>query len=243
MKTARNTDLHKCHERLLQDRQMLTEQLAASDHYGLGQSLRDGTGELSVIDNHPADVATEIYERSKDSVLLEQEELHLQRIEAALQAWEDGTYGQCLTCKASIPQERLNALPDTLYCIEHAPRQELSERRPAEESVMPHPFGRSSRDGSEEPGIDGEDVWQIVERWGTSDSPAMAEHDVDDYDQLMIEADENDGYVESLESFLATDITGSHVTVVPNRKYREYLAQGEGDTTLSSFDDESDIGT
>ncbi|ALS27372.1 TraR/DksA C4-type zinc finger protein [Paenibacillus cisolokensis] len=208
--------------------------LAGNDHYGLADSLREETGELSAIDNHPADVGSEMFERGKDVALLEKDDLRLRRIDAALHAISEGTYGRCLTCGEAIPYERLEAVPDTLYCKKHSPRQEVSLRRPAEEDMLDNPFGRSSMDEeSSYNGFDGEDAWQIVESWGNSDSPALAENPNDaSYDDMSVENDESDGYVEPLESFLATDITGRHISVVRNREYRDYLERREGDRAL-----------
>ncbi|GGG10090.1 TraR/DksA C4-type zinc finger protein [Paenibacillus abyssi] len=224
---------------LLQEKQEIEQRLSSNEHYGLASSLRDDTGELSPVDNHPGDLASEIYERGKDIALLEQEDLHLARIDAALSAMDKGQYGSCRTCGEPIPYERLAAVPDTLYCIEHAPRQDISDRRPAEESFLRPPFGRSSMDQqSSYNGFDGEDAWQIVEAWGNSDSPAMAENPEADYDSLTIEADENEGFTEPLESFLATDITGNHKFVYRNRQYREYIDHNEGDLTLQAYENE-----
>ncbi|WP_138751901.1 TraR/DksA C4-type zinc finger protein [Paenibacillus sinopodophylli] len=224
--------------RLLDEQREIEHRLESNDHYGLSHSLRDDTGELTSIDNHPGDTATELYEREKDVALLEQEELHLRRIDAALNAITSGTYGICATCNEPIPLERLDAVPDTLQCIEHAPRQHLSLRRPVEELVLDPPFGRTSMDEQDSyNGFDGEDAWQIVEQWGNADSPAMSENrDVTDYEHVGIDALENDGYVEPLESFLATDITGRHVSVIRNREYMHYLDTGEGDHGLETDD-------
>jgi hypothetical protein len=76
-------------------------------------------------------------------------------------------------------------------------------------------------------GFDGEDSWQIVEAWGNSDSPAMAEHDVADYEEMGIESGEPDGYVEDLESFLATDMTGTQRFFYRNRAYDEFMHSEE----------------
>ncbi|MFC5651658.1 TraR/DksA C4-type zinc finger protein [Paenibacillus solisilvae] len=236
MTNLTDKQLHMLRSSLEAEQASIEQRLASNDHFGLGVSMKDETGELSYIDNHPADSATEIYERGKDIALLEQEEFHLSRIDDALSAMNNGDYGICRTCGADIPYERLEALPDSLYCIEHAPRQELSERRPAEESFLYPPFGRSSMDEKEYNGFDGEDAWQIVESWGNSDSPAMSENrDVDSYDHIGIEAEEADGYVEPFESFIATDITGNHVTVVRNREYYEYMEHDEGDHGLEQL--------
>jgi len=228
--------LSKLRKQLVQEREDIEGLIRDADHYGLERSLRDETGELSPIDNHPGDLGTEMYERSKDISLLEQEKFHLSRVNAAISAIDNGTYGKCFTCGRPIPAERLEALPDTLYCIEHSPRQELTYNRPVEEQFLNPPFGRTSFDEqSSYNGFDGEDAWQIVEQWGNASSPAMSENrDAYDYEHIGIEANENDGYVESIESFLATDITGRHVSVIRNDKYIEYMENGEGDHALEA---------
>jgi YteA family regulatory protein len=236
MTTLTSAELDLLQERLRDEQKEIRKRLIEDDHYGLRHSQRDESGELSSIDNHPGDTATELYEREKDVALAEQEELHLLRIEAALQAIERGSYGICALCGATIPFERLDAVPDTLYCKEHAPRQQISTNRPVEEFVLAHPFGRTSMDEHESfNGFDGEDAWQIVEQWGNSDSPAMSENrNATDYEHISIEAYEPDGYVEPLESFLATDITGRHVSVVRNREYDRYIHSEEGDHGLET---------
>lgn len=233
MSLLANSELELLRYRLRDERQEIESRLQRNEHYGKTDSLRDHTGELSSIDNHPADSASELYEREKDISLLEQEELNLRRIEAALAAMDKGNYGVCATCGEPIPFQRLDAAPDSLYCIEHAPRDDMSFRRPAEEAFLQPPFGRTSMDEHEYNGFDGEDAWQIVESWGNSDSPAMSENrDASDYARIGIEADEHEGYVESIESFLATDITGRHVSVVRNREYDRYMHSSEGDHGL-----------
>ncbi|GLX68283.1 TraR/DksA C4-type zinc finger protein [Paenibacillus glycanilyticus] len=229
------TQLAQLRSRLEAEKQEIEDRQSQNDHHGLASSLRDSTGELSPIDNHPADLGTEMFERSKDLALLEKEDLHLARITAALEAMDNGTYGQCLACGKAISNERLEALPESLYCVEHAPRQDISHNQPVEEEFLSPPFGRSSRDDDDYNGFDGEDAWQIVEQWGTAESPAFSENNnVGDYDHIGIEADENDGFVESYESFVATDITGKHVSVIRNRNYKQYMDHDEGDHELET---------
>ncbi|MEO3947472.1 TraR/DksA C4-type zinc finger protein [Gorillibacterium sp. CAU 1737] len=220
--------------RLLEEQQELSSRFEGNAHFGLGESLAEGTSELSSYDNHPADVATEMFERGKDLALNEEAEKQLRRVNEALDRLDQGTYGLCTRCGQPIRYERLEALPATSYCYEHTPEREVSNRRPVEEQLLDPPFGRTSVDElNKETEFDGEDAWQIVERWGTSTSPAYAESpDADDYDNLTIEADENVGYVEDFESFLATDIYGEHLQVVRNKAYRHYLQQEEGDPLL-----------
>ncbi|GAB2702720.1 TraR/DksA C4-type zinc finger protein [Paenibacillus thermoaerophilus] len=217
--------------------------LQSSDGFGLQASLRESVGDLSAYDNHPADAATESYERGKDSALREHFRLLRQDASEALARMDRGEYGICAVCGRAIPYERLEANPAAAYCVEHNPAQRHSERRPAEESFLERPFGRTSMDDRDgQNGFDGEDAWQIVEAWGNSDSPAMAESpDTFDYDSgSATEGDEPDGYVETLESFLATDIYGKHTHVVRNRAYREYLEHGEGEGLLILDADDAD---
>ena len=220
--------------RLLQEKSELEQRVRENVHFGLGNSYRDSTGDLSTNDNHPADGGTEMFERGKDIALLDKETLRLQRVEAALGRMESGEYGHCAACGKFIPLERLEALPTAIYCMEHEPMRVNIESRPVEEKFLSPPFGRTSLDERDDHyGFDGEDAWQIVESWGTSNTPAMAEgNNIDDYGSMAIESDENDGFVEPIESFLATDITGNRVSVVRNRAYHRYMAEQEGDPLL-----------
>jgi len=226
--------LQSLRRRLLQDKSDTERRARENGHFGLTNSYRDATGDLSSNDNHPADAGTEMFERGKDIALLENEAFRLERIEAALERMDTGEYGRCAACGRFIPAERLEALPTAIYCLEHEPRQREKEGRPVEESFEHPPFGRTSMDDQrDQNGFDGEDAWQIVESWGTSNSPAMAEgNNIDDYDSMAIESDENDGFVEPLESFLATDITGRDISVVRNRAYHRYMANREGEPLL-----------
>ncbi|HUC93115.1 MAG TPA: TraR/DksA C4-type zinc finger protein [Paenibacillus sp.] len=230
--------------RLLEERDRIENRLRDNDHDGMAESQRWNTNELSTNDNHPGDLGTETFEKGKDLSLLELDERHLRRINEALEAMDQGTYGICRACGQSIPLERLQALPDTLYCVRHSPRRMEPFDRPVEEELLNPPFGRTSMDEqSSYNGFDGEDAWQIVQSYGNSNSPALSENPSADYEEFMIEAGEHEGFVEPIESFLATDITGRHVSVVRNSQYHEYLASREGDRELewTETGEESDI--
>ncbi|AIQ37237.1 MULTISPECIES: TraR/DksA C4-type zinc finger protein [unclassified Paenibacillus] len=232
--------LSELRARLEKDRDTIQQRLQNNENYGLQESMRDGTGELSENDNHPGDAATDLYNRSMDISLLERDEHELDDIEAALSAMDEGTYGICKASGKPIPFERLSAIPSTLYCKEHAPRQNAPFTRPIEEEFLSPPFGRTSLDEREDQnGFDGEDAWQIVESYGNSDSPAMAEgSNIDSYNDMEIEADELEGCVEPWENFIATDITGNHLIVVPGRSYERYKDSGEGSYMLDPLEGE-----
>ena len=85
-----------------------------------GESERFSTGELSTLDQHPADLGTETFEREKDTALLATLEREISEIDAALERIEAGTYGKCERCGGDIGSERLEAVPVTRFCVEHA---------------------------------------------------------------------------------------------------------------------------
>jgi RNA polymerase-binding transcription factor DksA len=83
---------------------------------------REGQGmvesELARVDNHPADLGTEMQEQEVDlttEVFLEEE---ARRIEEARRALAEGRYGICVDCGVEIPAERLRAVPEAVRCVE-----------------------------------------------------------------------------------------------------------------------------
>lgn len=225
--------------KLQADQDSLIQRLEHNDHYGIGISMRDNTSEFSSVDNHPADIGSELFEREKDLALCDHDELQLTRIEGALERIATGEYGECATCGKPISFDRLSAIPETAYCKEHSPQQYVSHDRPVEEEILSPPFGRTSMDEFENPGFDGEDAWQIVEGFGSSDSPAYSEDsNVDSYSDIGIEASsELDGFVEPYESYVATDIYGQNVFFYRNGQYHELMSSTERQ------DSEDSLGT
>jgi DnaK suppressor protein len=84
----------------------------------------DSTSELSTVDQHPADVGTETFERTKDLSVQEEIAGRLDDLARALDKLDSGTYGTCEVCGEPIPDERLEALPGARYCVEHQAAQE-----------------------------------------------------------------------------------------------------------------------
>jgi DnaK suppressor protein len=62
---------------------------------------------------------------------LDRESKLLNLVRLALQRMEDGTYGTCLNCEEEISLKRLNAVPQTPFCIAC---QELADRQKDEGS-------------------------------------------------------------------------------------------------------------
>ena len=87
---------------------------------GLIHNLKDELGdgpendelsELSDYDQHPADTASETFEREKDVSILEQLEDELAELQAALERIDAGTYGIDEVTGEPIAPERLAAFP------------------------------------------------------------------------------------------------------------------------------------
>lgn len=118
-------------------------------------------GELSSYDNHPADLASETFERGKDLALRDHTALQIRQIDEALRRIDAGTYGLCVRCGGQIPEERLEAIPETPYCLQcryRFDKEDSFASRPIEELTLYPPFGRRKRASDIEYG--GEDVWQ-----------------------------------------------------------------------------------
>lgn len=150
------------------------------------ESLRVSTGELSSYDNHPADVGTETFERSRDLAVDENLRNRLDEIDRALDKIGDHTYGSCEVCHREIPYERLEILPYTSFCVEHTPERNISNDRPVEEDVMTTPPKGAGEHRQRDTGaFDDAGAWRSLEEYGNSDSPAMAaKRNAPDYHSL-----------------------------------------------------------
>ncbi|KGM45858.1 TraR/DksA C4-type zinc finger protein [Neobacillus niacini] len=224
---------------LLKEKDEIEERLEQNDHYGLERGhYHESMGELSSYDNHPADEGTDLYEREKDIALNQHTDLQLLNINRALEAMENGTYGTCEVCGKEIPFERLEALPNTIYCKEHSPDQVVSHDRPIEEGVLMPPFGKFDMDSKDENvAFDAEDSWQIVSQWGTSDTPSDLAFPQEHYNDVNNEPDENEGYVEDFENFVGNDIYGNNITVYPNSQHERYEQSLDEEGIMTSFGD------
>lgn len=174
---------------------------------GLRESAGDSVQELSLYDNHPADVGDVTFERQKDLGLLLFIEDRVAMIDKALEAIAQGKYGRCELCGQKINDERLQALPYTTlcqYCKKNHESQERPEERPIEETVMKLPFGglQGYHENIEDNAFDGEDAWQSVARYGSSESPSDI-GSVADYEDTYLHSHEDVGTVEEYEKIVA----------------------------------------
>lgn len=95
------------------------------------EALRTGGGEasgsLSNAPIHMADLGSDAFEKDFTLTLLQNEEMQLGEIDAALARIHQGTFGLCEECGKSIPKPRLDALPFTRHCVECARKLQQSE--------------------------------------------------------------------------------------------------------------------
>ena len=104
---------------------------------GLIHNLKDELGdgpendelsELSDYDQHPADTASETFEREKDVSILEQLEEELAELQAALERIDQGTYGIDEVTGEPIAPERLTAFPTARTNVDTEAAREGDDR-------------------------------------------------------------------------------------------------------------------
>jgi DnaK suppressor protein len=97
-------DAARAKELLCRERERVEHELA---------SLRSdrGDGELSSIDQHPADSGSELFEVERDRSMIDRLHTELAAIERAERRLEDGTYGLSVDSGEPIPDGRLEAVP------------------------------------------------------------------------------------------------------------------------------------
>lgn len=73
--------------------------------------------ELSLYDNHPSDMASEVFDKERGLALKGNEVNILNKINDALNRIEDRTYGKCQECGKDINEERLEFIPYAECCV------------------------------------------------------------------------------------------------------------------------------
>ncbi|MBT2644393.1 TraR/DksA C4-type zinc finger protein [Bacillus sp. ISL-41] len=218
-----NDQLTQLKQTLIDEKEALISQIDNNEEEGyLEGSQRDATGELSSYDNHPADSGTELFERSKNIALDEHFDGQIGKIDSALKAIENGTYGKCAECGKEIPFERLEAVPYTLYCVDHSQEQNLSNDRPAEEDVLEYTHDTNFDRRQNEEMADNRNSFDDVAEFGTSETPSDLTGDHEDYNKLYIDNEKERGFTEDYESFSATDIEGDDRQVFQSDAEEEY---------------------
>lgn len=114
-------ELDEARERL-QAEQVRVEGLIEELRGEFGTGENDDISELADYDQHPADTATETFEREKDLSILDQLENELAELQAALERVDAGTYGIDEETGEPIDPARLDAFPTARTNIPGADR-------------------------------------------------------------------------------------------------------------------------
>ena len=76
------------------------------------------TGELSTVDQHPADSGTTLADTDREEASLEVMLAQQERVQRALARIDAGSYGKCVDCGRELPDERLEARPEAERCVD-----------------------------------------------------------------------------------------------------------------------------
>lgn len=198
--------------------QVQHQALQAQLHQSLeqSQSHAHAYNELSHLDNHIADQATELYDLERDASLHDHLISQLEQTEAALEKINTEDFGYCKVCHEAIPFERLESVPETQYCIQHHPLTSTSDQY----ELLDDHFYTKNNDEQDAVYFDGEDTTQALFQYGTSSISEYQNYNYEFSDEFD---DSFQNGVEALEDFVATDITGHNVYIVRNQAYKQYL--------------------
>jgi RNA polymerase-binding transcription factor len=83
-------------------------------------SLQVGHDESPAYDDNFADSGQVAAEQGENKALLNQLNEQLDEVDRALAKMDKGTYGLCEVCGKPIAEARLEAMPATRFCIDHA---------------------------------------------------------------------------------------------------------------------------
>ena len=112
---------------LEEERERLVRARAAIVHDHLDdEPEEESLGELAGIDQHQADIGSEVFEREKEFSLRARIETDLRDVDDAVARLHAGVYGWCQTCREPIGDDRLEAVPAARFCDVHQRIWELS---------------------------------------------------------------------------------------------------------------------
>jgi len=116
-KTESQLFVEKMEEFLLGQKAEIVENLIASNNDF--REIVDGMDPKDL-----ADIASDDIDRRMIEAIGSQELKRLKLIDSALTRIKQGKYGSCIKCGKRIPQERLEALPYALMCIDCKSKEE-----------------------------------------------------------------------------------------------------------------------
>lgn len=104
-------------DKLEQRRKLFVEAREILKKHALKDLSSEETGEISKMRLHPADLATQTQDSGTYETLLSRNIQMTQSVEDALSRLESGAFGICISCGEPISRSRLEAIPETPYCL------------------------------------------------------------------------------------------------------------------------------
>ncbi len=80
------------------------------------EQMMEASTELSIFGHNHEDMLVDVYEKEKNTGLLELLDIELQKVNEALKKCDTGEYGKCQSCGGQIEDERLQSRVDTSLC-------------------------------------------------------------------------------------------------------------------------------
>lgn len=124
---VKNEDLASYRRLLTSLRARLRGDLDRMTDEALRREMSGGSGSLSSVPLHMADLGTENYDQEFTLGLIQNEQGTLDLINEALERMERGTFGRCAECDEPIAKSRLQAIPYARHCIRCARKLEGGE--------------------------------------------------------------------------------------------------------------------
>lgn len=185
-----NNKLEYYKNKLIKERKNVKDLILQMKKNEVINSKAEIASELSLYDNHPSDIATEINDMEK-GMAFKQNEVHiLKKIDNALLRIEEHKYGICKQCGKPINEERLEFIPYAENCVECQERlssikpRDINDR-PVEEEVLRYPFGVGYKGNSNNIGFDLEDSYDAVDSYNRLEDEAGYYYDDTEYVDKM----------------------------------------------------------
>ncbi len=93
------------------------ESMNSAKQHALLDLSQDSTGDLSHLRLHPADQGADAADQHTELVITNMEAIELAQIDEAIERLHEGRFGICDSCYQEIALERLQAIPETAFCL------------------------------------------------------------------------------------------------------------------------------
>lgn len=189
--------------KLLEEKEKLKSIINKMDNKEELGSMEDYYSELSIRDNHPADLGTEVYMMELDKGLKNRIIDTIAEVDDSLEKIKNKTFGLCNICNNQIGEERLSIIPYVKLCINCAENENIrgnNEELKLSGANLVESYNRSKKDIL----FDDEDSYQAVARFNEiKKDPSFSTGD----NQGIF--DEEEGLVEEVENISEEDYKNS----------------------------------